>query len=112
MAIPSGVGIAYHQTDLAIERLREMADGDRDQEPVCVQIDACDAYTRTSRSALIEACGEHMPSMLKYHRMAYGGDDKFVMLWQGQVLDTVRNRFGVWQGAPLGMHGFCLETLN
>ena len=79
---------------------------------MCVQIDACDAYTRTSRSALIEACGEHMPSMLKYHRMAYGGDDEFIMLWQGQVMDTVRNRFGEWQGAPLGMHGFCLGNIK
>ena len=62
VAIPSGVEIAYHQTDLAIKRLHEMADGDRDQDSVCVQIDACDAYTRTSRLALIEACGEHRES--------------------------------------------------
>ena len=73
---------------------------------------AMHAYTRTSGSALIEACGEHMPSMLKYHRMAYSGDDEFVMLWQGQVLDTVRNCFGVWQGAPLRMHSFCLGNIK
>ena len=88
VAIPSGVEIAYHQTDLAIQKLYAIANRDRDQEPVCIQIDACDAYTRTSRSALIEAFEEHMPSRLKYHRMAYGGDDKFIMLWQGQVIDT------------------------
>ena len=53
-----------------------------------------------------------MPSMLKYHRMAYGGDDEFIMLWQGEVMDTVRNRFGVRQGAPLRMHGFCLGNIK
>ena len=50
--------------------------------------------------------------MLKYHRMAYGGADEFIMLWQGQVMDVVQNRFGVWQGAPLGMHGFCLGNIR
>ena len=44
--------------------------------------------------------------------MAYGGDDEFIMLWQGQVIDTVQNRFGVWQGAPLGMHGVCLGNIK
>ena len=112
VAVPSGVEIAYRQTELAIQKLHEMADGDRDQEPVCIQIDASDAYTRTSRPALIEACEEHMPSMLKYHRMAYGGSDEFVMLWQGQVIDVVLNKFGVWQGAPLGMHGFGLGNIK
>ena len=92
--------------------MHELADGDAEQEPVCLQIDACDAYTRTSRPALIEACEEHMPSMLKYHRMAYGGADEFIMLWQGQVMDVVQNHFGVWQGAPLGMHGFCLGNIR
>ena len=57
------------------------------------------------------ACEEHMPSMLKYHRMAYSRDEEFIMLWQGQVLSTVRNCFGVWQGAPLGMHRFCLGNV-
>ena len=57
VAILSGVEIAYQQTDLAIEQLHEMADGDWDQEPVCIQIDASDAYTHTPRLALIEACG-------------------------------------------------------
>ena len=67
---------------------------------------------RTLRLALIEACKEHMPSMLKYHQMAYGGADEFIVLWQGQVIDTVRNCFGVWQGAPLGMHSFCLSNIK
>ena len=43
VAIPSGVEIAYRQTDLAIQKLHAIADGDRDQELVCIQIDACDA---------------------------------------------------------------------
>ena len=67
MAILSGVKIAYCQTDLAIQRLHAIADGDQDQELVCIQIDTCDAYMRTSRSALIGACEEHMLLMLKYH---------------------------------------------
>ena len=61
-----------------------------------------DAYTRTSRPALIKAC-EHVPSMLNYHRMAYGGEARdgiwgrgdFVMMWQGALLGIVKNRFSV-----------------
>ena len=34
------------------------------------------------------------------------------MLWQEQVINTVRNRFSVWQGAPLSMHGFCLGNIK
>ena len=44
--------------------------------------------------------------------MAYGGDDEFIMPWQGQVINTVRNHFSVWQGAPLGMHSFCLSNIK
>ena len=110
--MPSGVEITYRQTDLAIQKLHAIADRDQDQEPVCIQIDACGAYMRTSRLALIEACKEHMPSMLKYHRMAYGRHDEFIMLWQGQVINTIQNCFSVWQGAPLVMHGFCLSNIK
>ena len=87
--ILSRVKIAYRQTDLAIQKLHELTDGDQEQELVCIQINACDAYTRTSRPALIKAYKEHMPLMLKYHQMAYRGDDELIMLWQGQVINTV-----------------------
>jgi hypothetical protein len=53
-----------------------------------------------------------MPLMLKYHHMAYRGSDEFVMLWQGQVIDVVLNKFGVWQGALLGMHRFGLGNIK
>ena len=51
-------------------------------------------------------------AQVQYHRMAYGSEDEFVMMWQGKTIRIVKNRFGVWQGAPLGMHGFCLSNMQ
>ena len=51
-------------------------------------------------------------TLYRYQHMTLYEPSKLVMLWQDEVLNTINNAYGVWQGAPLGMHNFCLSAID
>ena len=80
--------------------------------PAVAALDFSDSFTRCSRTRVLEQTMQSFPTLYRYQHMTLYELSELVMLWQGAVIGKIPNAYGVWQGAPLGMHNFCLSTVD
>ena len=80
--------------------------------PAVAALNFSDGFTRCSQVRVLEQTMQSFLTLYQYQHMTLYELSELVMLWQGAVIGKILNAYGVWQGAPLGMHNFCLSTVN
>ena len=64
IVVLSGIEVAFHTVQLAVDCMQQLADGDNSLMPTPLKIDFSDAFTRVKQSLLFCNTESHMPKLL------------------------------------------------